>query len=63
MSRPQLDTNAGKKIAYLEGRLMGTCEEGREEKQAGERPNAGVKTDFCSELSFYLCRGKLKLPA
>ena len=42
---------------------MGTYEEGREEKQAGERPNAGVKTDFCSELPFYLCRGKLKLPA
>ena len=42
--------------------LWETYEEGRKEKQADERPNAGVKTDFCSVLPFSLCQEKLKLP-
>lgn len=42
--------------------LWETYEEGRKEKQADERHNAGVKTDFCSVLPFHLCQEKLKLP-
>ena len=41
--------------------LWETYEEGRKEKQADERPNAGVKTDFCSVLPFSLCQVTPKL--